>query len=113
MAPGRTRSILGTATPDPADRVATFKVVTKAIAKAGSTPPLCGPSRHQRSGMPPISLFKDGQNAFTIWRRKLSDVARYFIGGSKHAAIGTPLVNSYKRLVPGMRRRYIAWSAQP
>ena len=106
-----------------ADRVATFKVVTRAIAKrhglhATFMPkPIFGING---SGMhTQISLFKDGQNAFydPHGEHQLSDVARYFIGGLlKHApaitAVANPLVNSYKRLVPGYEAPvYIAWSA--
>lgn len=106
-----------------ADRVATFKVVTRAIAKrhglhATFMPkPIFGING---SGMHThISLFKDGQNAFydPHGEHQLSDVARYFIGGLlKHApaitAVANPLVNSYKRLVPGYEAPvYIAWSA--
>jgi len=106
-----------------ADRVATFKIVTRAIAKkhglhATFMPkPIFGING---SGMHThISLFKDGQNAFydPNGKHQLSEVARYFIGGLlKHApaitAVANPLVNSYKRLVPGYEAPvYIAWSA--
>src|SRR5665648_1131879 len=55
-----------------------------------------------------ISLSHDGENTFydPDGDMRISDTARYFIGGLlKHVkaitAISNPLVNSYKRLVPG------------
>ncbi|PYP18774.1 MAG: type I glutamate--ammonia ligase [Gemmatimonadetes bacterium] len=64
------------------------------------------------------SLFKGGKNAFHDPKGKweLSDVAvRYIAGLLKHArgfcAITNPLVNSYKRLVPGYEApTNVAWS---
>ncbi len=106
-----------------ADRVATFRLVTRAIAaKHGlhatfMPKPIFGING---SGMHThISLFKDGKNAFydPNGKHQLSATARYFIGGLlKHAkaitALANPLVNSYKRLVPGYEAPvYIAWSA--
>jgi len=106
-----------------ADRVATFRLVTRAIAQrhglhATFMPkPIFGING---SGMHThISVFKDGKNAFydPNGKHQLSDTARYFIGGLlKHAkaitALANPLVNSYKRLVPGYEAPvYIAWSA--
>jgi glutamine synthetase len=68
-----------------------------------------------------MSLFtKDGKNAFydeNAGELQLSDIAYSFIAGVlKHVAgitaITNPLVNSYKRLVPGYEAPcYIAWSA--
>ncbi|MBE3519341.1 MAG: type I glutamate--ammonia ligase [Firmicutes bacterium] len=65
-----------------------------------------------------LSLYDEKGNAF--WdpsgEYQLSDTALYFIGGlMKHArgftAICNPLVNSYKRLVPGYEAPvYVAWS---
>lgn len=65
-----------------------------------------------------MSLFKDGKNAFydPADKNGLSNTCYYFIGGLlRHAkgiaAITNPLVNSYKRLVPGFEAPvYIAWS---
>ena len=65
-----------------------------------------------------MSLQKDGKNIFQDASdpNGLSKEAYYFIGGiMKHikgmAAITNPLVNSYKRLVPGFEAPvYIAWS---
>jgi glutamine synthetase len=107
-----------------ADRVATFKFVTRTIAKmhglhATFMPkPIFGVAG---SGMHThLNLFKGNQNAFydPNGRYELSDDALYFIGGLlKHVpaftAITNPLVNSYKRLVPGYEAPvYVAWSAQ-
>ena len=67
-----------------------------------------------------MSLEKDGKNVFYDPEGKdgLSEEAYYFIAGlMKHingiVAITNPLVNSYKRLVPGYEAPvYIAWSAK-
>lgn len=66
-----------------------------------------------------MSLSRDGRNIFDDPQgsQGLSEEAYYFIGGlMKHvkgmSAITNPLVNSYKRLVPGYEAPiYIAWSA--
>lgn len=66
-----------------------------------------------------MSLTKDGKNAFYDENSEfgLSETALHFIAGVlKHVkgitAIANPLVNSYKRLVPGYEAPvYIAWSA--
>jgi glutamine synthetase len=66
-----------------------------------------------------MSLSKDGHNIFDDPEGKLglSREARYFIGGllahmKGMSAITNPLINSYKRLVPGYEAPcYIAWSA--
>lgn len=106
-----------------ADRVATFKFVTRSIAQlhdlhATFMPkPLFGVNG---SGMHThISVYKDGKNVFfdPTGHYQLSTDALYFIGGLlKHAraftAITNPLVNSYKRLVPGYEAPvYVSWSA--
>lgn len=65
-----------------------------------------------------MSLFKDGKNIFfdKDAKNQLSDDAVYFVGGLlKHidalTAITNPIVNSYKRLVPGFEAPvYVAWS---
>ena len=64
------------------------------------------------------SLFKGGQNAFWDPSREwgLSLTALHYIGGLlRHAramcAVTNPLVNSYKRLVPGFEAPVnVAWS---
>lgn len=106
-----------------ADRVATFKVATRAVAQnhglhATFMPkPIFGING---SGMHTnLSLFREGKNAFydPNGPYQLSQDAFYFIGGLlKHVkaltAVANPLVNSYKRLVPGYEAPvYIAWSA--
>src|SRR5574344_1094628 len=105
-----------------ADNVVTFKVAVKAIAaKYGihatfMPKPIFGING---SGMHcNMSLFKNGKNAFLDEKKEyqLSEVALYSIGGVlKHikniTAITNPIVNSYKRLVPGYEAPvYLAWS---
>ena len=105
-----------------ADHVVTFKYVTRTIAKLNGLhatfmpKPIFG---ENGSGMHVnLSLSKDGKNAFydPDGNMELSDIAFHFIGGLlKHVkgitAISNPLVNSYKRLVPGYEAPvYIAWS---
>lgn len=105
-----------------ADNVVTFKYVTRTIANemglhATFMPkPMFG---HSGSGMHTnISLFKNGQNAFydPDDENGISDTLRYFVGGLlKHikaiTPITNPIVNSYKRLVPGYEAPvYISWS---
>ncbi|GAB4337569.1 MAG: type I glutamate--ammonia ligase [Calditrichia bacterium] len=105
-----------------ADNVATFKFVVRKIAKkyglhATFMPkPIYGING---SGMHVhMSLFRGKENAFfdPNTEDKLSEVAKYYIGGIlKHAkafvAITNPLINSYKRLVPGYEAPInIAWS---
>jgi glutamine synthetase len=107
-----------------ADNIMTFKLAVKTIAKrhglfASFMPkPKTG---ENGSGMHiNMSLSKDGRNIFDDSDGKLglSSEARYFIGGLlRHmkgvSAITNPLVNSYKRLVPGYEAPcYIAWSAE-
>jgi len=107
-----------------ADRLVTFKFVTRVIADmhglhATFMPkPIYGING---SGMHThLSLSKDGQNAFADDSDELglSKIAYQFIAGLlAHArgftAITNPLVNSYKRLVPGYEAPvYIAWSAK-
>lgn len=106
-----------------ADNIMTFKLVVKSMAKrhglfASFMPkPLYGVAG---SGMHTnMSLTKDGKNVFDDpnGENGLSKEAYYFIAGiMKHikgmTAIANPLVNSYKRLVPGHEAPvYIAWSA--
>ena len=67
-----------------------------------------------------MSLCRDGENVFADPGdpNGLSKIAYHFIAGiMDHAkgmtAITNPIVNSYKRLVPGYEAPvYIAWSAQ-
>lgn len=105
-----------------ADNIATFRFVVKQVARTfglmASFMPK--PVMHQNGrGMHTHqSLFRDGQNAFWDPTREweLSTTALHYIGGLlKHArglcAITNPLVNSYKRLVPGYEAPvHVAWS---
>lgn len=107
-----------------ADNILTFKLVVKTIAQrhglhATFMPkPIFGING---SGMHTnTSLTKDGKNAFYDEKDplQLSQTAYWFIGGllknmRSIAAITNPVVNSYKRLVPGYEAPvYIAWSAR-
>jgi glutamine synthetase len=106
-----------------ADAISTFKFVVKRVAlehglHACFMPkPIAGING---SGMHThISLFKSGENAFfdPKGQYQLSRTALHFVGGLlEHApgmsAITNPLVNSYKRLVPGYEApTNVAWSA--
>ncbi len=107
-----------------ADNIMTFKLTVKTIAKRHGLHATFMPKPKagiNGSGMHTnMSLFKDGKNAFYDVEDKngLSKEAYYFIGGiMKHisaiTAIANPLVNSYKRLIPGYEAPvYIAWSAK-
>lgn len=105
-----------------ADNIMTFKLAVKTIAKrfglfASFMPkPKYGVNG---SGMHlNMSVTKDGKNIFNDPNdeRGLSKEAYYFIGGlMKHmramTAVTNPLVNSYKRLVPGFEAPiYVTWS---
>ena len=105
-----------------ADNIATFRFVVRNVARqfglhASFMPkPIYG---QNGSGMHTHqSLFRGKENAFfdpdAQWQ--LSEVALHYIGGLlKHArgfcAVTNPLVNSYKRLVPGYEAPVnVAWS---
>lgn len=107
-----------------ADNVMTFKMIVRIVAQrhglhATFMPKpifgIAGSGMHLNQ-----SLFRNGQNAFydPDGELKLSNEAIYYVGGLlKHipaiTAVTNPLVNSYKRLVPGYEAPvYIAWSAQ-
>ncbi len=105
-----------------ADNIITFKYAVKSIANmygvhATFMPkPIFGING---SGMHcNLSIFKDGQNIFYAPDKpyQLSDEAIYSIGGvlkhvSAFTAITNPIVNSYKRIVPGYEAPvYLAWS---
>ena len=107
-----------------ADNVMTFKIVVKAIAERHNLhatfmpKPIFGING---SGMHVHqSLFLDGKNIFfdQSGRYYLSATAQKFIAGQlQHAKemslVLSPLVNSYKRLVPGYEAPvYIAWGQQ-
>lgn len=106
-----------------ADNIMTFKLAVKTIARRHGLHATFMPKPKfgvNGSGMHiNMSLSKDGKNIFADESDALglSATAYYFIGGiMKHmkgmTAITNPLVNSYKRLVPGYEAPvYIAWSA--
>lgn len=105
-----------------ADNIMTFKLAVKTLAQKNGLyatfmpKPLrdaAGNGMHVN-----MSLFQDGRNLFydETGERKLSPLARQFIAGLlEHArgfcALTNPVVNSYKRLVPGYEAPcYLAWS---
>ena len=108
---------------DAADNIMTFKLVTKTIAKRHGLHATFMPKPKDGihgSGMHlNMSLSRNGKNVFADEKdpNGLSKEAYYFIGGlMKHikaiSFITNPIVNSYKRLVPGYEAPvYIAWSA--
>ncbi len=105
-----------------ADNIATFRSVVRATAELHDVhatfmpKPIAGING---SGMHThLSLFEDGDNAFHDEGDEfnLSDIAYDFLGGILDhapaiAAVTNPIVNSYKRLVPGYEAPiYVAWS---
>lgn len=107
-----------------ADRIMTYKLTVKSVAKrhglyASFMPKpkygVCGSGMHINMSL----ADKDGNNVFADEsdERGLSGIAYSFIAGlMEHmrsiTAITNPIVNSYKRLVPGYEApTYIAWSA--
>jgi glutamine synthetase len=105
-----------------ADNIATFRFIVRHVAlqhglHATFMPKpvfgINGSGMHTHQ-----SLFKEGQNAFydSEGEFQLSKTALHYIGGVlKHArgfcAVTNPLVNSYKRLVPGYEApTNVAWS---
>ena len=105
-----------------ADNIMTFKLGVKTMAQKDNLhatfmpKPVFGAAGN---GMHiNMSLFKDGQNAFYDEKdaRRLSKVAYQFIAGilahiDAICAVTNPLVNSYKRLVPGYEAPcYTSWS---
>ena len=106
-----------------ADKIMTFKLAVKTVAQKNGLhatfmpKPIYGING---SGMHTnMSLFKDGKNIFADPSdpRGLSKEAYSFIAGilehvKAMSAVTNPLVNSYKRLVPGYEAPcYISWSA--
>lgn len=104
------------------DNIMTFKFAVKSIAQKNGfhatfmPKPIFGVAG---SGMHTnMSLFKDGKNAFydPEDERGLSKIAYQFIAGllahvRGMSVLTNPLVNSYKRLVPGYEAPcYISWS---
>ncbi|MHB9146221.1 MAG: type I glutamate--ammonia ligase [Symbiobacteriia bacterium] len=105
-----------------ADNIATFRFVVRTIAAQHGLHATFMPKPVygiNGSGMHlHQSLFRGDQNTFFDPKtpNQLSETALYYMGGVlKHArgftAVTNPLVNSYKRLVPGYEAPvYIAWS---
>ncbi|MBQ9307876.1 MAG: type I glutamate--ammonia ligase, partial [Clostridia bacterium] len=108
-----------------ADNIMTFKLCVKSLAQKNGLHATFMPKPVygiNGSGMHTnMSLFKDGKNVFADPDDPkglgLSKEAYSFIAGilthmRSMAAITNPLVNSYKRLVPGYEAPcYLAWSA--
>lgn len=104
------------------DNIQTFKLVVKTVARKHGLHATFMPKPLERingSGMHlNMSLFNKDGNAFFDENgdEQLSDNTRHFLAGVlKHArsytALMNPLVNSYKRLVPGYEAPvYVAWS---
>jgi len=107
-----------------ADNTVTFKYTLKAIAQphglyATFMPkPIYGLDGSGMHTHQSLAKMKDGQNAFAdpLDEYGLSPVAKHFIAGQLYHARGMsaiicPLVNSYKRLVPGHEAPvYISWA---
>ena len=106
-----------------ADNIMTFKLAVKTLAQKNGLHATFMPKPVfgiNGSGMHTnMSLFRDGKNVFADPddKRGLSKEAYSFIAGilahvRGMAAVTNPLVNSYKRLVPGYEAPcYLAWSA--
>lgn len=107
-----------------ADNILTFKLAVKTVAEQNGfhatfmPKPIFGEAGN---GMHVnMSLFRDGENVFFDENapKQLSETARHFIAGLlEHVPamclVTNPLVNSYKRLVPGFEAPcYLAWSTQ-
>lgn len=107
-----------------ADNIMTFRLVVRTIARRHGLHATFMPKPkygQNGSGMHiNMSLWKDGQNVFHDSKDEhgLSQEAYHFIAGimkyiREMAAITNPIVNSYKRLVPGYEAPvYVAWSVQ-
>ncbi len=105
-----------------ADRIMTFRMVVKTVAQRNGLHATFMPKpiyNSYGSGMHiNMSLSKDGKNLFNSGENSMdiSDVAKMFTAGIlEHAkgitAVANPLVNSYKRFVPGFEAPvHIAWS---
>ena len=106
-----------------ADNIMTFRMAVKTIAQdrglhATFMPKpifgIAGSGMHVN-----MSLFRNGENVFydPNGEKQLSEEAYQFIAGTLHhvrniCGVTNPLVNSYKRLVPGFEAPcYVAWSA--
>ena len=106
-----------------ADNIMTFKLAVKTIARRhGLHATFMPKTRYGMNGSGMhinMSLLKDGVNVFADESdgNGLSQTAYAFLGGvmeqmQSMTAVTKPIVNSYKRLVPGFEAPvYIAWSA--
>ena len=104
--------IKGAGVKDTADMIMTVKMAVRTTAKKHGLHATFMPKPRKEvdgSGMHlHFALFKDGKNVFVDPEdpTKLSDEAYFFIGGllnhsREMALITNPIINSYKRLVPG------------
>ena len=105
-----------------ADKIMTFKTVVKIVAQRNGLHATFMPKPivdTYGSGMHiNMSISQDGKNLFANENdnRDISDVAKMFAAGIlKHikgiTAVSNPLINSYKRFVPGFEAPvHIAWS---
>lgn len=103
-----------------ADDLLTFKLVVRTVARRHGLHATFMPkpkSGVNGSGMHiNMSMYKDGKDIFKGEDGELSEVAKSFIAGilehvSGMSLITNPIVNSYKRLVPGYEAPvYIGWS---
>ncbi len=103
-----------------ADNIVTFKLVIRTVARRHGLHATFMPkpkSGIKGSGMHiNIAMYKDGKDMFKGENRGLSDEGKSFIAGIlKHVKgmclITNPIVNSYKRLVPGFEAPvHIGWS---
>jgi len=107
-----------------ADRTMLLKQVVKAVAQRnGSVATFMPKPMHGSNGSgmhTHFSLWKDGTNLFydpSGSHYRFSDLARSFIAGllthvRELSAVLNPLVNSYKRLVPGYEAPvYVSWAS--
>ena len=107
-----------------ADQLATLRFVVRTVAvRHGLVATFMPKPIYGRNGSgmhTHQSLFAKGKNAFVDAKGpvQLSEVGRWYIGGLlRHArgycAVTNPLVNSYKRLVPGFEAPVnVSWSTQ-
>lgn len=105
-----------------ADRIMTFRMVVKIVAQRNGLHATFMPKPifdTYGSGMHiNMSLSQNGKNLFSVGEKSMdiSDTAKMFGAGIlKHAkgitAVSNPLVNSYKRFIPGFEAPvHIAWS---
>lgn len=105
-----------------ADRIMTFRMVVKIVAQRNGLHATFMPKPiydTYGSGMHiNMSLSQNGKNLFNVGEKSMdiSDTAKMFGAGIlKHAkgitAVSNPLVNSYKRFIPGFEAPvHIAWS---